>query len=81
MLDLGLSQAAAEAVGTATPLGALAEEIYAEFSKDGNDGVDFSGIINHLRGLSVSRVPVRAVGAGISLYRDSSPVVRSGNDI
>ena len=50
--DLGLSQAAAKAVGAATPLGAHAEEIYAAFSKDGNDGVDFSGIINHLRALS-----------------------------
>jgi 3-hydroxyisobutyrate dehydrogenase len=50
--DLGLSQAAAKAVGAATPLGAHAEEIYAEFNKDGNEGVDFSGIINHLRALS-----------------------------
>jgi len=52
--DLGLSQAAAKAVGAATPLGAHAEEIYAGFAKDGNEGVDFSGIINHLRALSRS---------------------------
>ena len=38
----------------ATPLGAHAEEIYAGFAKDGNEGVDFSGIINHLRALSRS---------------------------
>jgi 3-hydroxyisobutyrate dehydrogenase len=50
--DLGLSQAAAKAVGAATPLGAHAEEIYAEFNKDGHGGVDFSGIINRLRTLS-----------------------------
>jgi len=52
--DLALSQAAAKAVGAATPLGAHAEEIYAGFAKDGNEGVDFSGIINHLRALSRS---------------------------
>jgi 3-hydroxyisobutyrate dehydrogenase len=47
--DLGLSQAAAKAAGAATPLGAHAEEIYAAFNKAGNDGADFSGIINYLR--------------------------------
>jgi 3-hydroxyisobutyrate dehydrogenase len=50
--DLALSQAAAKAVGAATPLGAHAEEIYAAFARDGNEGVDFSGIINRLRALS-----------------------------
>ena len=47
--DLGLSQAAANAVGASTPLGAHAEEIYAAFNKAGNEGTDFSGIINYLR--------------------------------
>jgi 3-hydroxyisobutyrate dehydrogenase len=50
--DLGLSQAAAKAAGAATPLGAHAEEIYAEFNQSGNEGVDFSGIINYLRDLA-----------------------------
>ena len=50
--DLGLSQAAAKAAGAATPLGAHAEEIYAAFNKAGNEGVDFSGIINFVRAQS-----------------------------
>jgi 3-hydroxyisobutyrate dehydrogenase len=47
--DLRLSQAASTAAGAATPLGAHAEEIYAAFEKAGHGGVDFSGIIHHLR--------------------------------
>jgi len=47
--DLRLSQAASKAAGAATPLGAHAEEIYAAFEKAGHGGVDFSGIIHHLR--------------------------------
>jgi len=47
--DLKLSQAASKAAGAATPLGAHAEEIYAAFEKAGHGGVDFSGIIHHLR--------------------------------
>ena len=47
--DLRLSQAASRAAGAATPLGAHAEEIYAAFEKAGHGGVDFSGIIHHLR--------------------------------
>ena len=47
--DLKLSQAASKAAGAATPLGAHAEEIYAAFEKAGHGGVDFSGIIRHLR--------------------------------
>jgi len=47
--DLSLSQAAAKASGASTPLGAHAEEIYAAFNKAGNEGADFSGIINYLR--------------------------------
>jgi 3-hydroxyisobutyrate dehydrogenase len=50
--DLGLSQAAAKAAGAATPLGAHAEEIYAAFNKAGNEGLDFSGIINFVRAQS-----------------------------
>jgi 3-hydroxyisobutyrate dehydrogenase len=47
--DLKLSQDAADSVGAATPLGAHAEAIYAEFNAAGNAGSDFSGIVNHLR--------------------------------
>jgi 3-hydroxyisobutyrate dehydrogenase len=47
--DLRLSQAASKVAGAATPLGAHAEEIYAAFEKAGHGGVDFSGIIHHLR--------------------------------
>lgn len=47
--DLRLSQDAAKSVGAATPLGAHAEAIYAEFGAAGNEGSDFSGIVNYLR--------------------------------
>ena len=47
--DVGLSQAAADAVGAATPLGAHAAEIYASFNTAGHQAEDFSGIINFLR--------------------------------
>jgi 3-hydroxyisobutyrate dehydrogenase len=47
--DLKLSQEAARSVGAATPLGQHAEEIYAQFGAAGNEGSDFSGIINYLR--------------------------------
>jgi 3-hydroxyisobutyrate dehydrogenase len=50
--DLRLSQAASKAAGAATPLGAHAEEIYAAFEKAGHGGVDFSGIIHHLRDIA-----------------------------
>lgn len=43
--DLRLSQAA----GANTPLGALAERIYTAFADAGGGGVDFSGIVRHLR--------------------------------
>ena len=46
--DLGLAQAAAEASGAATPLGAKALELYRAFA-DEHGGVDFSGIIQALR--------------------------------
>jgi 3-hydroxyisobutyrate dehydrogenase len=48
--DLRLSQEASKAAGASTPLGAHAEEIYAAFEEAGHGGVDFSGIINLLRG-------------------------------
>ena len=50
--DLRLSQEAAKATGAATPLGAHAEEIYSTFEKAGHGGVDFSGIIQHVRALA-----------------------------
>src|SRR3979411_1038885 len=50
--DLPLAQDAANAAGAATPLGKHAQEIYKAFDAAGNGGVDFSGIIQHLRGLA-----------------------------
>jgi 3-hydroxyisobutyrate dehydrogenase len=47
--DLRLSQEAAKGTGAATPLGSHAESIYEAFEKAGHGGVDFSGIIHHLR--------------------------------
>ena len=50
--DLTLAQDAAKAAGAATPLGKHAQEIYKEFDATGNGGVDFSGIIQHVRKLA-----------------------------
>jgi 3-hydroxyisobutyrate dehydrogenase len=50
--DLSLAQDAANAAGAATPLGKHAQEIYKAFDAAGNGGVDFSGIIQHVRGLA-----------------------------
>jgi 3-hydroxyisobutyrate dehydrogenase len=50
--DLTLSQDAAKAAGAATPLGRHAQEIYKAFDAAGNSGVDFSGIIQHVRKLA-----------------------------
>jgi 3-hydroxyisobutyrate dehydrogenase len=50
--DLTLSQDAAKAAGAATPLGQHAQEIYKAFDAAGNSGVDFSGIIQHVRKLA-----------------------------
>jgi 3-hydroxyisobutyrate dehydrogenase len=50
--DLTLAQDAAKAAGAATPLGKHAQEIYKAFDAAGNGGVDFSGIIRHVRSLS-----------------------------
>lgn len=47
--DLTLSQEAAQAAGAATPLGQHAQEIYKTFDAAGHGGVDFSGIIQHVR--------------------------------
>ncbi|MFB9949437.1 3-hydroxyisobutyrate dehydrogenase [Rhizobium puerariae] len=47
--DLALSQEAAQQSGAATPLGAHAAELYAEFEKAGHGGDDFSAIIRMLR--------------------------------
>lgn len=48
--DLLLAQQAALAAGASTPMGALAAQIYALFNNDGRGDVDFSGVIELLRG-------------------------------
>ena len=48
--DLKLAQEAAAASGASIPLGAEAAQLYALFNAAGHAGVDFSGIINFLRG-------------------------------
>lgn len=50
--DLTLAQDAAKATGAATPLGKHAQEIYQAFDLTGNGGVDFSGVIQHIRELA-----------------------------
>mgnify|MGYP003547316315 CR=1 FL=1 len=50
--DLTLAQDAANATGAATPLGKHAQEIYKAFDAAGHGGVDFSGIIQHVRSLA-----------------------------
>jgi 3-hydroxyisobutyrate dehydrogenase len=50
--DLTLAQDAAKSAGAATPLGKHAQEIYQAFDAAGNGGVDFSGIIQHVRSLA-----------------------------
>jgi 3-hydroxyisobutyrate dehydrogenase len=50
--DLTLAQDAAKATGAATPLGKHAQEIYKAFDATGNGGVDFSGVIQHIRELA-----------------------------
>lgn len=49
--DLTLSQDAANASGAVTPLGKHAQELYQAFDAAGHGGVDFSGIINHVRAM------------------------------
>jgi 3-hydroxyisobutyrate dehydrogenase len=53
--DLTLAQDAAKASGAATPLGKHAQEIYKAFDAEGNGGVDFSGIIRHVRALAAKQ--------------------------
>jgi 3-hydroxyisobutyrate dehydrogenase len=48
--DLRLAQAAAASASASTPLGAEAAQLYSLFAAQGGGGVDFSGIINFLRG-------------------------------
>ena len=50
--DLKLSQEAAISVGAATPMGALAAQLYALHNSAGGGGMDFSAIIEMLRGKS-----------------------------
>jgi 3-hydroxyisobutyrate dehydrogenase len=50
--DLTLAQDAAKSAGAATPLGKQAQELYKAFDAAGNGGVDFSGIIQHVRSLA-----------------------------
>src|SRR5215469_10201016 len=50
--DLTLAQDAATTAGAATPLGKHAQEIYKAFETTGNGGVDFSGIVRHVRSLA-----------------------------
>ena len=52
--DLKLAQAAANAAGAATPLGAEAAQLYALFDGLGHGGEDFSAIIQLLRGKASS---------------------------
>ncbi|HEY2884839.1 MAG TPA: 3-hydroxyisobutyrate dehydrogenase [Rhizomicrobium sp.] len=48
--DLKLAQNAAQNAGATTPLGAEAAQLYSLFAAKGNAQMDFSGIINMLRG-------------------------------
>ena len=48
--DMKLSQEAAAASGAATPLGAAAAQLYAMHSSHGDSGLDFSSIIQLIRG-------------------------------
>ncbi len=48
--DLKLAQEAASGAGASTPMGALAAQLYALFAASGHGDVDFSGIIEMLRG-------------------------------
>ena len=48
--DLRLAQQAALSAGAATPLGAEAAQLYGLFQSAGHGGMDYSAIINFLRG-------------------------------
>jgi 3-hydroxyisobutyrate dehydrogenase len=47
--DLKLAQEAANSAGANTPIGAHAAELYKQYNEAGNEGADFSGIIQYLR--------------------------------
>jgi len=47
--DLNLAMESAQSLGASTPLGALARNIYAMHSKDGNGGLDFSSVIRQFQ--------------------------------
>ena len=47
--DLKLAQEAAQSAGANTPIGAHAAEMYENYNAAGNEGADFSGIIEYLR--------------------------------
>ncbi len=47
--DMGLSQEAASGAGAATPLGAAATALYAQFVDAGHGGLDYSAIIKMIR--------------------------------
>lgn len=48
--DLRLAQAAAQSAGTSTPMGAAAAAMFGLFCGAGNESLDYSGIINMIRG-------------------------------
>jgi 3-hydroxyisobutyrate dehydrogenase len=50
--DLKLAQEAAQSAGAKTPIGAHAAELYEAYNSTGNEGADFSGIIQYLRSAS-----------------------------
>jgi 3-hydroxyisobutyrate dehydrogenase len=50
--DLTLAQDAAKTSGASTPLGKQAQEMYKTFASSGHEGMDFSAIIQHVRGLA-----------------------------
>lgn len=50
--DLRLAQAAAGDAGASTPMGAAAASLYAMLENNGDGAMDFSGIINMIRGKS-----------------------------
>jgi 3-hydroxyisobutyrate dehydrogenase len=50
MKDLMLAQEAARASGAVTPMGAEAAQLFQLFVANGNAGVDYTGIINFIRG-------------------------------
>jgi 3-hydroxyisobutyrate dehydrogenase len=50
--DLKLAQSAARSVRAATPLGAGAAAVYEQFVESGAGGMDFSGIIRYLQGVT-----------------------------